>query len=335
MNKQITKVDRVKAGSISQFIDRHYRHFNAAVLKDAADAYITHLDRGGKMMITLAGAMSTGELGISLAEMIRQDKVHAITCTGANLEEDLFNLVARSKYERIPNYRELSPQQEKELLARHLNRVTDTCIPEEEAIRRIEKVVIDEWVVASRKTEHFFPHEFLFRILRECRLKKFYEIDPADSWMMAAAQKDLSLFVPGWEDSTLGNIYAARCITGAITDVHTARSGIEYMIELAEWYRRVSQNSSVGFFQIGGGIAGDFPICVVPMLNQDVVSTPVPEWGYFCQISDSTTSFGSYSGAVPNEKITWGKLSVDTPKYMIESDATIVAPLIFAKVLGW
>ena len=335
MNKQIAKVDRVKAGSISQFIDRHYRHFNAAVLKDAADAYIAHLDRGGKMMITLAGAMSTGELGISLAEMIRQDKVHAITCTGANLEEDLFNLVARSKYERIPNYRELSPQQEKELLARHLNRVTDTCIPEEEAIRRIEKVVIDEWVVAARKKEHFFPHEFLFKILRECRLKKFYEIDPADSWMMAAAQKNLPLFVPGWEDSTLGNIYAARCITGAISDVHTARSGIEYMIELAEWYRRVSQNSSIGFFQIGGGIAGDFPICVVPMLNQDVVSTPVPEWGYFCQISDSTTSFGSYSGAVPNEKITWGKLSVDTPKYMIESDATIVAPLVFAKVLGW
>jgi deoxyhypusine synthase len=335
MNKQITKVDRVKAGSISQFIDRHYRHFNAAVLKDAADAYIAHLDRGEKMMITLAGARSTGELGISLAEMIRQDKVHAITCTGANLEEDLFNLVARSKYERIPNYRELSSQQEKELLARHLNRVTDTCIPEEEAIRRIERVVINEWVVAARKKEHFFPHEFLFKILRECRLKKFYEIDPADSWMMAAAQKNLPLFVPGWEDSTLGNIYSARCITGAITDVHTARSGIEYMIELAEWYRRVSQNSSIGFFQIGGGIAGDFPICVVPMLNQDVVSTPVPEWGYFCQISDSTTSFGSYSGAVPNEKITWGKLSVDTPKYMIESDATIVAPLVFAKVLGW
>lgn len=335
MNKQITKVDRVKAGSISQFIDRHYRHFNAAVLKDAADAYVAHLGRGGKMMITLAGAMSTGELGISLAEMIRQDKVHAITCTGANLEEDLFNLVARSKYERIPNYRELSPQQEKELLARHLNRVTDTCIPEEEAIRRIEKVVIDEWVFAAREKEHFFPHEFLFRILRECRLKKFYEIDPADSWMMAAAQNDLPLFVPGWEDSTLGNIYAARCITGAISDVHTARSGIEYMIELAEWYGRVSRESSIGFFQIGGGIAGDFPICVVPMLNQDVVRTPVPEWGYFCQISDSTTSFGSYSGAVPNEKITWGKLSVDTPKYMIESDATIVAPLIFAKVLGW
>jgi len=322
-------------GSISEFIERNYRHFNAAVLKDAADAYIAHLNRGGKMMITLAGAMSTAELGVSLAEMIRRDKVHAITCTGANMEEDLFNLVARSKYERIPNYRELNAQQEQELLRRHLNRVTDTCIPEEEAMRRIEHAVLDEWIAASESKQRKFPHEFLYKILRECRLKRFYEIDPADSWMAAAANKDLPLFVPGWEDSTLGNIYAARCITGAIDNVLTIRSGIEYMIGLAAWYRQVSQDVSVGFFQIGGGIAGDFSICVVPMLNQDVVSTPVPEWGYFCQISDSTTSFGSYSGAVPNEKITWGKLSVDTPRFIIESDATIVVPLIFAKVLGW
>jgi deoxyhypusine synthase len=322
-------------GSISEFIERNYRHFNAAVLKDAADAYIAHLNRGGKMMITLAGAMSTAELGVSLAEMIRRDKVHAITCTGANMEEDLFNLVARSEYERIPNYRELNAQQEQELLLRHLNRVTDTCIPEEEAMRRIEHAVLDEWIAASESKQRKFPHEFLYKILRECRLKRFYEIDPADSWMVAAANKDLPLFVPGWEDSTLGNIYAARCITGAIDNVLTIRSGIEYMIGLAAWYRQVSPGASVGFFQIGGGIAGDFSICVVPMLNQDVVSTPVPEWGYFCQISDSTTSFGSYSGAVPNEKITWGKLSVDTPRFIIESDATIVAPLIFAKVLGW
>ncbi|HXO92620.1 MAG TPA: deoxyhypusine synthase family protein [Candidatus Acidoferrum sp.] len=329
------EVGDVKMGSISEFIDRHFRHFNAAVLKDAADAYIAHLKGGGKMMITLAGAMSTAELGVSLAEMIRRDKVHAITCTGANLEEDLFNLVARSKYERIPNYRELTSQQEQGLLLRHLNRVTDTCIPEEEAMRRIERVVLEQWAAAAKNNQRKFPHEFLYQILRECRLKQFYEIDPADSWMVAAAQKNLPLFVPGWEDSTLGNIYAARCITGAISNVQAMRSGIEYMIELADWYRRVSKDSSIGFFQIGGGIAGDFPICVVPMLNQDVVSMPVPEWAYFCQISDSTTSFGSYSGAVPNEKITWGKLSVDTPRFVIESDATIVTPLVFAKVLSW
>ena len=321
-------------GKISEFIDRHYRHFNAAVLKDAANAYTTHLNGGGKMMITLAGAMSTAELGISLAEMIRHDKVHAITCTGANLEEDVFNLVARSHYERLPNYRELSPHQEEELLARHLNRVTDTCIPEEEAIRRIERIVIDEWILASKNKQHFFPHEFLFKILRECRVKQFYEIDPADSWMMAAAQKNLPMFVPGWEDSTLGNIYSARCMEKEIGDVHTVRSGIEYMIELSGWYRRESAGSAIGFFQIGGGIAGDFPICVVPMLNQDL-RLSVPEWAYFCQISDSTTSYGSYSGAVPNEKITWGKLRASTPRFIIESDATIVAPLIFAKILGW
>jgi len=323
------------AGPITQFIDHHYRHFNAATLKDAARAYRAHLDNGGLMLMTVAGAMSSGELGLSLAEMIRQDKVHIITCTGANLEEDVFNLVAHDHYERVPNYRDLTPADEQRLLEKHMNRVTDTCIPEGEAIRRIEKAVLDEWQRADRAGERYFPHEFFYRILRSGALEQYYQIDPKDSWLLAAAQKNLPIIVPGWEDATLGNIFAAHVIAGDVANVHTVRSGIEYMTWLADWYTRTAPERPVGFFQIGGGIAGDFPICVVPMLHQDLQRTSVPLWGYFCQISDSTTSYGSYSGAVPNEKITWGKLGVDTPKYVIESDASIVAPLVFALVMGW
>ncbi|ANM29529.1 deoxyhypusine synthase [Acidobacteria bacterium Mor1] len=322
-------------GSIRRFIRHHYRHFNAATLSDAADAYVAHLEQGGKMMVTLAGAMSTGELGLSLAEMIRQDKVHAITCTGANLEEDLFNLVAHDHYERIPHYRELSAEDEQALLDRQLNRVTDTCIPEEEAMRRIEHFVEAEWVEADKNGQRGFPHEFLYKVILNPELEQFFQIDPADSWMMEAAKKNLPMFVPGWEDSTLGNIYAARFMQGKYSNLQIVKSGVEAMVELATWYQETAPKSSIGFFQIGGGIAGDFPICVVPMLHQDLKLTEVPLWGYFCQISDSTTSYGSYSGAVPNEKITWGKLSAETPKFVIESDATIVAPLIFATVLGW
>ena len=322
-------------GPISQFIDRHYRHFNAAALKDAADAYSAHLAGGGSMLVTLAGAMSTAELGCSLAEMIRQGKVTGISCTGANLEEDVFNLVAHDHYERVPHYRELSAADEQALLDRHLNRVTDTCIPEHEAMRRIEAAVLERWVAHDRAGTRLFPHQFMYEILRSGVLAESYQIDPKDSWMIAAAEKDLPMFVPGWEDSTLGNMYSGHCISGDVTNVHTVRTGIEYMMSLAEWYQAVAPASSIGFFQIGGGIAGDFPICVVPMLHQDLRRDQIPVWSYFCQISDSTTSYGSYSGAVPNEKITWGKLDVDTPKFVIESDATIVAPLIFALVLGW
>jgi deoxyhypusine synthase len=322
-------------GPISKFIEHQYRHFNAAALVDAAKAYRKLLDEGGKMFLTLAGAMSTAELGLSLAEMIRQDKVHAICCTGANLEEDLYNLVAHDYYERVPLYRDLTPHDERKLLDRHLNRVTDTCIPEEEAMRRLERAVMEDWHEADRTGQSYFPHEFLFRVLLACKLKPHYQIDPKDSWMMAAAQKNLPMFVPGWEDSTLGNMYAAQVIGGRVKRVHTVRTGIEYMNALAEWYTQTSAKTPIGFFQIGGGIAGDFPICVVPMLHQDLRREHVPLWAYFCQISDSTTSYGSYSGAVPNEKITWGKLGVDTPKFIIESDATIVAPLVFAYILGW
>jgi deoxyhypusine synthase len=321
-------------GSISDFLSHHYRHFNGAALVDAARGYARHLDGGGSMLVTLAGAMSTAELGLSLAEMIRRGKVTAISCTGANLEEDLFNLVAHDHYVRIPHYRHLTPEQEEGLLEQHLNRVTDTCIPEFEAIRRIEKAVLERWTDADRSGKRYFPHEFLYAVIESGELESQYQIDPADSWLAAACELELPIFVPGWEDSTLGNIYAAHCIAGDIRNVGTVKSGIEYMIRLAEWYRETSATSSIGFFQIGGGIAGDFPICVVPMLEQDLRIEDIPRWGYFCQISDSTTSFGSYSGAVPNEKITWGKLSADTPKFMIESDATIVAPLIFAYVLG-
>jgi deoxyhypusine synthase len=326
--------DRISGGPITAFVREHFRHFNAAALVDAADAYRTHLDAGGKMLVAMAGAMSTAELGRSLAEMIRQDKVHAISCTGANLEEDIFNLVAHDFYERVPHYRDLTPADEHALLSRHMNRVTDTCIPEMEAMRRIESTVLEEWVAADQKKERFFPHEFMFKILRSGKLKGDYQIDPKNSWMLAAMEKNIPMFVPGWEDSTLGNMYSGHVITGDVKNVHTVRTGIEYMIELADFYTNFTKNKSLGFFQIGGGIAGDFPICVVPMLHQDLQRPEVPLWGYFCQISDSTTSYGSYSGAVPNEKITWGKLGIDTPKYIVESDASIVAPLMFAMILG-
>ena len=321
-------------GPVSQFMEQHYLHFNAASLMDASRAYEAHLNDSGKMMVTLAGAMSTGELGKSLAEMIRQDKVHIISCTGANLEEDIMNLVAHTHYKRVPNYRDLSPQEEWDLLEHGFNRVTDTCIPEEEAFRRIQKHIHKRWKDAEDKGERYLPHEYMYQMLLGGDLEQHYEIDQKNSWMIAAAEKNLPIVVPGWEDSTMGNIFASYCLKKELKP-QTVKSGIEYMTYLSDWYIANSKGKGVGFFQIGGGIAGDFPICVVPMLYQDMEMEDIPFWSYFCQISDSTTSYGSYSGAVPNEKITWGKLGIDTPKFIIESDATIVAPLVFAWLLGW
>ncbi|MCG6135848.1 MAG: deoxyhypusine synthase family protein [Nostoc sp. LLA-1] len=318
--------------TISNFIEQNFLHFNAAALVDAAKAYKTHLEDNGKMMITLAGAMSTAELGISLAEMIRQDKVQIISCTGANLEEDIMNLVAHKHYKRVPNYRDLGPEDEWQLLEQGFNRVTDTCIPEEEAFRRIQKHIFQQWKQANDKGERYFPHEFMYKMLLSGDMEQYYQIDPKNSWMLAAAEKGLPIVCPGWEDSTMGNIFASYCMKKELQP-STMKSGIEYMMWLADWYKENSAGRGVGFFQIGGGIAGDFPICVVPMLYQDLEMTDIPFWTYFCQISDSTTSYGSYSGAVPNEKITWGKLDKTTPRFVVESDASIVAPLMFAYIL--
>ena len=321
-------------GAIAGFMERHYRHFNSAELLDAAKAFKKHSDSGGKMLLALAGSMSTAEMGISIAEMIRQDKIHAISTTGANLEEDLFNLVAHKNYQVIRNYRDLTPNEELALMKKGLNRVTDTCIPEDEAMRKLEKVLLPIWQKHDRENKPAFPHEYMYELIRSGVLNKHHQIEAKDSWMLAACEKNLPIFVAGWPDSSLGNVFVAEHLKGNIKNMGVMKEGLEYMKSLVDWYAAQSAKSKVGFFQIGGGISGDFPICVVPLINQDLRTKQVPMWSYFCQISDSTTSYGSYSGAVPNEKITWGKLGPDTPKFLIESDATIVAPLIFSYVMG-
>lgn len=319
--------------AIKEFIKHHFRHFNAAVVVDASDAYIAHLEQGGKFFMSIAGAMSTAELGLSLAEMIRQKKVHAICCTGANLEEDIFNLVAHDHYLRVPHYRQLTVQEEVELRDKGLNRVTDTCIPEDTAIRAIEQEVLALWKKADKEGKRYFPYEFMYQLIRSGAIEKRYQIDPKNSWLIAACEANIPIYTPGWEDSTLGNIFVSHVYTGELSSYGIYKSGLEQMAHLIDWYKENDKDSSVGFFQIGGGIAGDFPICVVPLIHQDL-HEKCKYWGYFCQISDSTTSFGSYSGAVPNEKITWGKLDGETPRFVIESDASIVAPLMFAYILG-
>ncbi|MBT3772016.1 MAG: deoxyhypusine synthase [Euryarchaeota archaeon] len=317
--------------SIRDFIEEHYRHFNAGSLSDAIVSLRGFLAGDGKLLITLAGAMSTAEIGRSLAPLIRAGKVAGICTTGANLEEDIFNLIAHDHYQRIPNWRSLTAEDDAQLESQGMNRVTDTCIPEEEAIRLLENSLLSQWREASEKEVSFFPHEYLFQILNNSEIG--FQADPQNSWLLAAAEVGLPIWTPGWEDSTTGNIFAAACLRNEVNK-NVVKGGVDAMISLTDWYRRNSQSqgSGAGLLQVGGGIAGDFPICVVPMLRQDL-GEDVPLWSWFAQISEATTSYGGYSGAPPNEKISWGKLSIDTPRFMIESDATIVLPLLFTAII--
>ncbi len=319
--------------TISTFMERNFKHFNARETLEAAQAWRDLMDRGGEMFLAMAGAMSTAEIGISLAEMIRQGKISAISCTAANLEEDVFNLLGNNNYKMVKDYRNLTPDREKALRDEGYNRVTDTCIPE--SVMRRTDMIDEMWAAAAERGERKFFYEWIYDFLGQPEVQELFQIPPEHSWVLAAREKNIPIYTPGFEDSTLGNTYVARVMTGRIKDHSAVKTGTEQMEHLARWYiDRAECGVPVGFFQIGGGIAGDFAICVVPMIIQDM-KREVPFWAYFAQISDSTTSYGSYSGAIPTEKITWYKLDEDTPKFMINSDATIVAPLMFAYVLGW
>jgi deoxyhypusine synthase len=315
---------------ILDFILRNFRNFNARATRDALLAYWRLIESGGRMFWAVAGAMSSAQLGITLAPAIRAGLVHGLSVTGANLEESLFRLVAHRGYRDFPDYRYFTKDDDTRILQNRMRRVTDTSIPEDEAFRAVEKIIVPMWKRATAGGERKFWHEYFYDLIQALG-PELHDGCPDECWLLAAAEKRLPIVVPGHEDSTFGNIFASYVKSGKCSPA-IVKSGIEYMAAFYDQYRELSTAQGVGFFQIGGGIAGDFPICVVPSIKYDL-NQPVKPWAYFCQISDSTTSYGSYSGATPNEKITWDKLTKETPMFVVESDATIVAPLMLSALL--
>ena len=314
-----------------EFILKKYKNFNSRALRDATISYWRHTEKGGKMFWAVAGAMSSAQLGIVLAPAIRAGLISGMSVTGANLEESLFRLVAHESYKDFPDYRYFTKEDDTKILENRMRRVTDTSIPEDEAFRVVEKKIVPTWQKATKDGTRKFWHEYFYELIQSVE-KVDYEGDPEECWLLAAAKANIPIVVPGYEDSTFGNIFASHVKTGECSAL-IAKSGIEYMGAFYDQYQKMSEGDGVGFFQIGGGIAGDFPICVVPSLKYDMEVKDVKPWAYFCQISDSTTSYGSYSGATPNEKITWDKLTKDTPMFVVESDATIVVPLMLTALL--
>ena len=278
--------------SVLGLFQRLFHNFNARQMKDATLAFKKHLDAGGKMLVAMGGAMSSAQLGITLAPMIKEGKIHMISCTGANLEESVFRLVAHKSYKDYPDYRYFTKEDDEAILERGERRVTDTTIPEEEAFRVIEPIILKRWQQAEKKGERFFPHEYFYQMLLSGELEGKYEGNPEHCWLLEAAKKNLPIVVPGWEDSTLGNVFAA-CCQDSLVNANVVKTGVEYMTYLYEKYPKLAKDGpGLGFFQIGGGISGDFPICVVPSIKYDL-KKPVRPWGYFkSYFIDGTTQMG-------------------------------------------
>ncbi len=321
MNTQLPTLD---------FVLKNYKNFNSRATRDALIAYWRHIEKGGKMFWAIGGAMSSAQLGITLAPAIRAGLISGMSVTGANLEESLFRLVAHNSYKDFPDYRYFTKEDDTKILEDRMRRVTDTSIPEDEAFRVVEKKIVPIWKEYTTNGTRKFWHEYFYDLIKSLEVE-LHEGKTEECWLLAAAENNIPIVVPGHEDSTFGNIFASY-VKNNECNANIVKSGIEYMVAWYDQYQELSKGQGVGFFQIGGGISGDFPICVVPSIKYDLQKEVKP-WAYFCQISDSTTSYGSYSGATPNEKITWDKLTKDTPMYVIESDATIIAPLMLTALL--
>ncbi|MFA6073809.1 MAG: deoxyhypusine synthase family protein [Candidatus Woesearchaeota archaeon] len=325
---------------VSTFARKTLNHTNGGATMEAALWLKNHLAKGGKLVITLAGALSSFQIGVMLAELIRQNKVHMISATGANHEESYYRYVAHSHYANIPRYTELTPNQEAELRDAGLRRITDTFLPEDESVRIMEPHLLKMWKDAAIKKESYFPHEYFRRLFKEGLISPDPLANPADCWVLAAFEKNIPIVVPGFEDSTMGNIFSSYTYNGkhkikgdVSVDPSVMKTGLEYFHLMYDWYMEESKNTPIAFLQLGGGISADFPICVVPSLKHDLKVKKVRDWAGFIEIGSSPMSYGSYSGAGGKEKITWDKLSTQSYYQIIQSDVNVAFPWIAAVLL--
>lgn len=325
---------------VSTFAERTLNHCNGGSTLQAALWLKNHLAKGGKLVVTLAGALSSFQIGVMLAELIRKNKVHLVSATAANHEESYYRYVAHSHYAFIPRYTELTPEQEAELRDAGFRRITDTFLPEDESVRIMEPHLVKMWQEAEKKGERYFPHEYFRRLFSERLISPDKGANPADCWAYAAYKKDVPIVIPGFEDSTMGNIFSSYTYGGRhkkkgelTIDAAVMKTGLEYFHFLYDWYLKESKNSSIAFLQLGGGIAADFPICLVPSLKHDLRLHKVRDWAGFIEIGSSPMSYGSYSGAGGKEKITWDKLSTESYYQIIQSDVTVAFPWIAAVLL--
>src|SRR3990167_4677169 len=327
---------------VSALAERTLNHCNAGATLQAAQWLKEHVHKGGKIVVTIAGALSSFQVGVMLAELIRKNKVHLVSATAANHEESYYRYVAHSHYAYIPRYTELTPKQEAELRDAGLRRITDTFLPEDESVRIMEPHLLKMWKEADKSGKSYFPHEYFRRLFEKKLIKPDPMANENDCWAYAAYKKNIPIVIPGFEDSTMGNIFASytydgkyRTDDGPRLSPHIMKTRLEYFTWMYDWYMKESTKSQIAFLQLGGGIAADFPICVVPSLKHDLqYHGKIRDWAGFIEIGSSPMSYGSYSGAGGKEKITWDKLSTKSYYQIIQSDVTVAFPWIAAVLLG-
>ncbi len=342
------------ATPVTNFLVKTKLHCNAGKVTEAGFFLKQHCDDGGTIFVSMSGAGSTFQMGKTLAKLISEGKVGGLSVTGANLEESLYRYIAFSEYAYIPRYAELTKHEEQELAEAGLRRITDTFLPEDESVRIILPKMRKLWEKAQREGKSYFWHEYFFQLFEHNLIKADPATSAEDCWLYQAWKHKVPVYVPGAEDSTMGNIFAQLCYKGKDKflskykekkplSLSIIKHSFEYMHHLAETYMKIATKRAVAHLQLGGGIAADFWICVIPHLKKDYLwrkpikfqAKTIPALKGFIEVSSAPTSQGSYTGAGGNEKITWEKLNTESFSLRIDADYTTVLPDLAAIILGW
>ena len=287
------------------------------------------------VVVTVSGAMTVGQMGRVLCEMIDSSLADLIVCTGAVLAHGLSEATGGVHYKHDPQVAD------GQLYAWGYNRVYDTLEMEanlDDAGRLVGEVMEGlDWTrpVGSRQ------------ITRQIG-RRLVEGDQMPSILGCAYRRGVPVYVPAFTDSELGLDVAAHFLAQGGAPVDKARfdefftsvPAFNPFLDLQDYTRRMLAAERLGIFTVGGGVPRNWAQQVGPFI--DIVNArlgfelPVPRFRYGVRICPEPVHWGGLSGCTYSEGVSWGKFlgPEEGGRFAeVHCDATIAWPLLIRAVI--
>ncbi|MHA1304569.1 MAG: deoxyhypusine synthase [Candidatus Heimdallarchaeaceae archaeon] len=283
--------------------------FGPGRIAEAIDIYTTMLKDKATVFLGLAGALVPGGMRNVITDMIRNKMVDVIVTTGANATHDLIESFG-GKHVKGVTY-----VSDEELRNKSIDRIYDAFVSDESFMLLEDNIqpILQE-IFNKYKNEHnqlILPTYKLMSYIGE-------RISDSHSFVRAAYENDVPIFIPAFGDSILGlQTWLFSQMNRVLIDVMGDLTKIQQLARDAE---------KAGTFFLGGGVPKNY-------IFQSRLMSP-KTYEYAIQITMDRVETGGLSGASLDEAISWGKTSSRSKMVTVVADVTIALPLIFAGTLA-
>ena len=300
--------------------------FTGRQIGDAADVLEAMArDTDCFVVMTLAGALTVGKMGLVFCDLVDSGIVKAIVSTGALMAHGLVEATGRSHFRYDPK------MDDRELFHAGYNRVYDSLEPEVN-LDHVEEVVdhiLEQWdaneVCCSWK---------LHRRIGEYLL----EHTPGRGILKSARQHGVPVFVPAFTDSELGIDFALQQRVRRKKGLPLLR--YDPFEDFDYFSQTMTATKRMGILTIGGGVPRNwtqqFGVFAELLARRGIEKVPLKRYHYGVRICPEPVNWGGLSGSTYREAVSWGKFVPEEEggKFAeVLDDATVALPLVAGAVL--